>query len=198
MFNVLNSGVQVAFLVYATSSLGFSAADLGLVYSIGGVGALAGSLSIGRIERRFGYGRALTLAMVVGTMPFLGLALAVPGAEALVTAAGSLFVGSYGVGAAIVLVITLRQTAIPRELLGRAQATYRMLTYGAIPVGAILGGALVDALGARGALLLCTGGIALAPIWIVLSPLPRLRTLADARMEAPAPPASAPGLATAA
>jgi predicted MFS family arabinose efflux permease len=191
MFNVLYSGVQVAFLIDATSRLGFSPTELGLVYSIGGVGALVGSLSIGRIDRRFGYGRALVLAMLVGTVPFLGLGLVMPGPLALAAAAGSMLLGSSGVGAAIVLVLTLRQTAIPRELLGRSQATYRMLTYGAIPVGAIVGGALVDVVGAQGAVVACTAGIALAPIWILLSPLPRLRTLAEARI-AMAPAATRP------
>lgn len=182
MFNVLYSGVQVAFLIDATSRLGFTPTELGLVYSIGGVGALVGSLSIGRIDRRFGYGRALTLAMLVGTVPFVGLGLAMPGPLAFAVTAGSMLLGSYGVGAAIVLVLTLRQTAIPRELLGRSQATYRMLTYGAIPIGAVVGGALVDVLGAHGAVIAFTAGIALAPIWILLSPLPRLRTLAQARI----------------
>lgn len=191
MFNVLYSGAQVAFLVHATGLLGFSPSELGLAYSIGGLGALAGSLGIGRVAGRVGYGPALMLAMLVGTVPFVGLGLAAPGPWALPVVAASMLVGSCGVGAAIVLVVTLRQTAIPTHMLGRAQATYRLLTYGAIPVGAVLGGALVDAIGAQGAVLVCTLGIALAPIWIALSKLPRLRTVADARMTVPEPDARA-------
>jgi MFS family permease len=194
MFNMLWSGVQVAFLLFATGELGFSPTTLGLAFSVGSIGSLLGSLTIGRVEQRFGYGRAISLAMVVGTAPFLGLAAATPGLLGFLVVAGSLFVGSYGVGAAIVLVVTLRQTATPPALLGRAAATYRLLTYGVIPIGALLGGVLVDLVGARAAILVCATGIALAPIWIFRSPIPRLRSIRDARMSAEpdSPPSAVP------
>ena len=180
MFNLFWNGAQVAFLLFATGNLGYSATTLGFLYSLAGVGALVGSLSITAIQRRLRYGQALWRAMVLGTLPFVGLGLAGPGPVGFLAAAASLIVGSFGVGAAVVMAVTLRQSAIPSDLLGRAQATYRLLTYGAIPVGAILGGVLVDAIGAQSAVIACTLGVAVAPIWIFLSPLPRLRTLADA------------------
>ena len=45
----------------------------------------------------------------------------------------------------------------------------------------MLGGAQVDVIGVRGAVLACAVGIALAPAWIILSPLPKLRSLAEAK-----------------
>lgn len=182
MFNMLWSGVQVAFLLYATADLAWDPTKLGLAFSIGSVGSLLGSLGVSRVAARFGYGRTLSFVMLLGTVPFVALAFAAPGPLGFIVASTSLFVGYVGVGGAIVLVVTLRQTAIPTELLGRAAATYRLLTYGVIPVGALLGGALVESIGARGALFACTLGIALAPIWIFLSPLPRLRSIGDLRL----------------
>jgi len=183
MFNLLWSGVEVAFLLYATADLGWDATTLGLAFSVGSIGSLIGSLGAGRIASRMGYGFALSLVMLLGTVPFAGLPFAVPGALGFLVVGASLFVGSVGVGGAVVLVVTLRQTAIPTELLGRATATYRLLTYGVIPIGAVLGGVLVEAVGARGALLVCTLGMALAPIWVLLSPLPRLRSIDGLRLE---------------
>lgn len=44
-----------------------------------------------------------------------------------------------------VITMSLRQALIPHELCGRVQGGYRTLVWGAIPVGAVLGGVLADA-----------------------------------------------------
>jgi hypothetical protein len=43
-----------------------------------------------------------------------------------------------------VLTMSLRQALIPEELFGRVQGGYRTLVWGAIPLGALLGGLLAD------------------------------------------------------
>lgn len=52
---------------------------------------------------------------------------------------------SLGVAAVLlwdVITMSLRQALIPHELCGRVQGGYRTLVWGAIPVGAVLGGVL--------------------------------------------------------
>jgi MFS family permease len=43
-----------------------------------------------------------------------------------------------------VITVSLRQAIIPDELLGRVNSVYRMLAWGAMPVGMALGGAIVS------------------------------------------------------
>ena len=60
-------------------------------------------------------------------------------------------------GAAIVLwnvvTVSLRQRITPDRLLGRMNASYRLVGWGTMPLGALLGGILAEALGLRGAFL---------------------------------------------
>jgi predicted MFS family arabinose efflux permease len=76
--------------------------------------------------------------------------------------------------------ITVRQLATPDELRGRVNSAYRLISWGAIPVGASLGGLVTAALGARSAVLIGGLGVATATLWVVLSPVPRLTRVQDA------------------
>ena len=59
-------------------------------------------------------------------------------------------------------------------------ASIRFLVWGTIPLGGLLGGALGELLGLRGALLVAAAGTILAPVWLLLSPLRGLRDLPTA------------------
>ena len=50
-----------------------------------------------------------------------------------------------------IVTVSLRQSIIPDALLGRVNSAYRFVGWGAIPVGALLGGLLADAFGLRAA-----------------------------------------------
>ncbi len=56
-----------------------------------------------------------------------------------------LFVLTASAAVVIIVLTSLRQTIVPGGLLGRATATMRMMTYGALPVGALFGGWLASA-----------------------------------------------------
>lgn len=73
--------------------------------------------------------------------------------------------------------VSLRQTIIPKRLLGRANASYRFCTWGVIPFGYLLGGFLGEQIGLRLTLIICTACLPLALPWIFLSPVPRLREM---------------------
>lgn len=87
----------------------------------------------------------------------------------------------YGAGIAVsnVLVVSLRQTVTPDRMMGRMNASYRFFTYGAIPLGALLGGGLAEVVGLRPTLLICGCGLVLAPLWIFLSPVVGLGSLLE-------------------
>jgi hypothetical protein len=89
--------------------------------------------------------------MVVGTFPFL-LVPVLAGRDPLsLTLVAALFVlAATGVQLSGVQAMTLRRAITPEHLLGRMTASYRFLTWGGMPVRALLGGILATAAGARG------------------------------------------------
>jgi MFS family permease len=90
-------------------------------------------------------------------------------------------------------VVTYRQHAVPDELRGRVNSVYRMIGWGLIPAGAIIGGLAADSLGLRAPFIL--GGIIRAIALIAALPVlvyrrPHSRPLGVA--DAPVLPRSAP------
>ena len=121
---------------------------VGLAFGIGSLGSLAGAAATGRVMERLGIhvtliasaaveGLALLLipaGLFFPILPLLAVALAASG-----------FAGTIW----NVTVTTFRQRVISTELLGRVTAGGRVIAYGALPVGSLLGGAIGQALSAR-------------------------------------------------
>lgn len=94
------------------------------------------------------------------------------------------FLGNgFGLGLSNVLAVSLRQVVTPDRLLGRMNASYRFLTYGAIPLGALLGGVLGELLGLRAAVAVGAVGSLLTVPWALLPPLARLRRMPEQAVE---------------
>jgi predicted MFS family arabinose efflux permease len=85
------------------------------------------------------------------------------------------FVGNLGGTIYDITQVSLRQALTPDHLQGRMSATVRFVIFGAIPVGALLGGYLGETVGLRAALLVGAVGGLLAPLWVLCSPLRGLR-----------------------
>jgi MFS family permease len=176
-YNLFVNAFTTAWLIYAARDLGLSAALIGLLYTTAGVGAFLGSMIAPYPQRWFGLGPTIVGSMILGTAPFLAIPLASSasgGSIALVVAA--FLAASIGIAISNVHVMSLRQAITPARLLGRMMASYRFLTWGGMPLGALLGGTLTDALGARQALVIACTGIATAPLWVLFSPIARLRS----------------------
>jgi MFS family permease len=176
-YNLFVNAFTTAWLIYAARDLGLSAALIGLLYTTAGVGAFLGSMIAPHPQRWFGLGPTIVGSMILGTAPFLAIPLASSasgGSIALVVAA--FLTASIGIAISNVHVMSLRQAITPARLLGRMMASYRFLTWGGMPLGALLGGTLTDALGARQALVIACTGIATAPLWVLLSPIARLHS----------------------
>ena len=59
-------------------------------------------------------------------------------------------------------------------------ASYRMVSWGLIPVGALIGGALADTLGPHTALLTIAASMTLVSLLLLASPLKRIRRVEEA------------------
>ncbi len=145
-------------VLFGTRELGLSPAALGLAFAGLGPGAILGSLLAMRISTRLGVSRAILSGVIC-----FALANLVPG---LLHGAGAdtvaLWFGAYavmGLGSTIwnINVISFRQRVAPPELLGRANAGMRTIVMGMLPIGAVIGGAVGDALGTRTTVLLAAG-----------------------------------------
>jgi MFS family permease len=174
-FNLFETAVYTLFILYATRTLGLGAATLGVVLAVGAVGSLVGAVLAGPAARRFGVGRTTVGAMVVAcAAPLLVPLAGGPQPVLLAILIGSFALQGVGVAASNVHVVTIRQASIAPELYGRVNAAYRTLVTGAVPIGALLAGWLGSVLELRVAI--AVGAVALlsSPIWVLLSPLPKM------------------------
>ena len=73
--------------------------------------------------------------------------------------------------------LTLRQAVAPSHVLGRVNSAAHLMFRGVLPAGALLGGALAEAIGLRGAMFVGAGGFLLSTLWLICSPIRRLREL---------------------
>jgi hypothetical protein len=75
----------------------------------------------------------------------------------------------------VIHAISLRQRVLSQAVLGRANATFHVVTGLMLPTGALLAGPLADALGISAAIWVgACGGLLAAPV-LVASPVRRLR-----------------------
>ncbi|MFI5924528.1 MFS transporter [Micromonospora sp. NPDC051543] len=151
---------------------------VGVLLAVEGVGALVGAALTNRITTWLGSARALVAA---GFTTVVG-AFLIPGGTgwpAYVAFAAGSIVFSLGTVVLSVTTRTYRQIASPPELLSRVMATVRFVSWGAIPVGGLVAGALAGPLGARATLFVVAATLICAPLALLLSPVRHLHDLTD-------------------
>lgn len=168
--NLCSSALWALYILFAVTELGLDASQLGFIFGLGNLGILAGALAAGRIAKWIGVGPAIIGSALVGALGMLLVPLTTPDtAVLLLTAAGGI------IGASISVFninqVSLRQTICPARLQGRMNATMRFLVWGTMPLGSLLGGALGESLGLRGALSVAAAGGMLAFLPALLSPV---------------------------
>ncbi|MFE7367592.1 MFS transporter [Streptomyces anulatus] len=179
--NFFTAALMALTPLYLVREAGSSPTVVGLVIAADGVGSLMGSLIAGRLSARVGTARAIIVSGVFGG----ALALVIP----LTTGQGNIgffIVGNAAVAAAVVigsiLTRTHRQVESPPELLSRVMATVRFISWGALPLGALVSGVLADSLGLRPALWTVCAGFLLAPLVLMMSTVRKLRDLSEVRV----------------
>ncbi|WP_157157006.1 MFS transporter [Diaminobutyricimonas sp. LJ205] len=139
IFNLASNAAFAVFVLYAvgpTSAMNLTEAGYGLLLTATAVGSLLGSLVAERVERRLGRARTLGIVVMTG-----GLVLAVPAFtdNPFIIAAG-FFIDGIAIVLWNVVAVSLRQRIAPAYMLGRVNSSYRLLAWGTIPLGALLGG----------------------------------------------------------
>lgn len=168
------------FILYATRELDVSPGTLGLVLGAGAVGGVLGSVVTGAVGRRIGIGPAFAVGCVVFPAPLLLVPLA-DGPKWVVLAC--LFAAEFGSGLGVMLLDisagAIAAAVVPDRLRSRVSGAYMVVNYGVRPLGALVGGALGTWIGVRPTLWLATAGALLGVLWLLPSPILRLRELPE-------------------
>jgi MFS family permease len=135
-------------VLFGRVELGLTGGGYGLLLAVAAVGNVAGSLLAGRAHSRFQAIRTLSGAGLLAGVAYL--ALAATSSPAL--AAAALALEALAVAVGNVASVTMRQAAIPTGQLGRVGSTMRLVIFGAMPVGALAGGAVAQLVSVRGAI----------------------------------------------
>jgi MFS family permease len=107
------------------------------------VGSVVGSFLVEPLERRLGRANLLAVSMFAMSWTVL---IPVITTNVPVIFVVWLLSGAIGIGWNVVTV-SLRQRIVPDALLGRLNASYRLLAWGTMPLGAFLGGLVGETLG---------------------------------------------------
>jgi MFS family permease len=177
-YNLFWQVMETVFVLYVTRELNLGPKLLGMIVATGSIGALIGAMIAAPLAQRIGVGKAILSAMLVGCALPLLIPLTKPGSQfVIVLPVIAYFLGGIGVAVSNVHVVSLRQSITPDHLLGRMTASYRMVIFGTLPLGALLGGFLGEAIGLRLTLLVGALGLVSALFWVIFSPLRNLQKL---------------------
>jgi len=176
--NFFNYMFHALFILYATRSLEVPPATLGAVLGAGAVGGVVGSMVTGRLSRRIGIGPAFVLGCLLFPAPLVLIPLA-GGSRSLVLAL--LFLAQLGCGLGVMILdITggsIMAAIIPDQVRARVTGAFLLVNYGVRPLGALAGGLLGQAIGLRPTLWIATVGAVAGVLWLLPSPVPKLRDL---------------------
>lgn len=177
-FQLFYGGLLALYVIFVTRDLALSPAMLGLIYAVASLGPIAAALIVGPAVRRLGAGRAILISGLLAAVANL----LVPVAGGAVWWVLALLVagrGLVGLGAVVsgIARSSIRQGLTPHELQGRVAATMRLIEWGPLPIGSLLGGLLATEIGVRPALYAAAAGTLLSLPWLLAAGLRRLKEL---------------------
>ena len=165
---ILHSGGQEFASLIGSRDLG--AVRLGILMGATGVGALLGALTLAVRSGVEGLGRWVTVCCAGFGVSMMLFALS----RSFWLSVVLLLPVGYFIMLQMASSNTLIQVMVPDAMRGRAMAVYSMMFMGLAPIGALLGGALSDRVGAP--LTVAIGGLAsLAGAWWFSVQLPKIR-----------------------
>ena len=138
--NGLGAITAATFILFAQEILQTSVFIFAILGTAGAVGGTLGGILGPKISARIGSGPSLYLTLL--TAPIICLIIGLTSSWQLfwfLTAFGTFFAVLWNV-----ITVSLRQSIIPTHLLGRVNSVYRFFAWGSLPIGTLIGGALVD------------------------------------------------------
>ena len=177
VFNMTLAATDAILVLFAQDVLGLGSFGYGVLLTSGAVGGVIGSLMADRIIVWLGSGGALQAAVLISAVVIGAVALT---ESAFVVWAVFLLIGLTGV-VWNVITVSFRQAVVPQEIFGRVNSVYRLLGWGGISIGALLGGLLARSFGLTAPFWFAAA--ALAIMFLLTLPLVNNRTVAQARAD---------------
>jgi MFS family permease len=182
LFGTIADSILILHLV---TERGFDAGLIGLAFTIGSVGVIAGALVASRLTRVVGVGPIIVLSAVGESVSWLPVAFA-PDALLFAGLATTIVALSFFGALWNVNAMSLRQVLTPAGMRGRMNATMRFISWGTIPVGSTVGGILGGAIGLHETIVLGAVGGLVVFVPVALSPLRHMRAMPASVDEEPA------------
>jgi len=138
--NLIGSITAATFILFAQEILKTSVFEFAVLGTAGAVGGALGGVLGPKISKRLGSGPSLYLTLLV--LPLTGLVIGLSSNWIVVWAmifGSTIFAVLWNV-----ITVSLRQSIIPSELLGRVNSVYRFFAWGSMPIGTLIGGAIVS------------------------------------------------------
>jgi MFS family permease len=147
LLNGLGMVTFATFVLFAQEVLGIDAFVFAILAMAGAIGGVIGSVLSPRVSKMLGSGTSLYLTLILSIVT--NLVIGFSSHWSIVFLMFAVF--SFSAVLWNVITVSLRQTIIPDELLGRVNSVYRFFAWGMMPIGLALGGVIVSVMEAAGA-----------------------------------------------
>jgi MFS family permease len=174
--NFTRSVAMAVAILYLVDNARLSAVEIGIAFALGNAGFAVGALAARPLTRRIGMGSTMQLGVSLFGPSMLVFAVA-PVAWAGPAFALMLFANSFGIAIHNVNQVTVRQLLTPDHLRARVAAVFRLVIFGALPVGTAVGGLIAQGFGLRAAFLVSAVGLAVGSVPYLLVRVRRLRSI---------------------
>jgi len=138
--NALGAITAATFILFAQEILNTSVFIFAILGTAGAIGGTVGGILGPKISAKLGSGPSLYLTLL--SAPLMSLIIGLNSSWQVfwaLSAIGTCFAVLWNV-----ITVSLRQSIIPSHLLGRVNSVYRFFAWGSLPIGTLIGGALVD------------------------------------------------------
>jgi MFS family permease len=139
LLNAIASFSAAVYILFAQEVLNTTVFIFAVLGTAAAVGGILGGLLGPKISEKIGGGRSLAIALFV--MPLVALLIGLTSQWYIVWVL--LFFHTFASVLWNVVTVSLRQSLIPTNLLGRVNSVYRFFAWGTIPIGTLLGGGVV-------------------------------------------------------
>ena len=143
--NLASTAVFAILVLYvvAPGPLGLDGFGFGLLLTAIAVGTIIGTVTASRFEAALGLANLFVAGIVsLLVMDLVWIVIPQPIPIAIVLAVVSTVGGAFNV-----VFGSIRQRIVPNHLLGRVMASFRVISWGSIPIGALLGGLVAQSFG---------------------------------------------------